>query len=361
MDGYTKNIAFIAMDSTHSSESTVIEYPNYLVVIELPFIDEGGGKRTGLNEDAAKAERFIAFLKKKYSNKPVKYVLSSHWHLHSLSGITPFFKQGTKLITTKSNWDYGVKNGLLGAQSPSLFSPNLIYVRRDTTLLAKSEFPIKALYLDSTYKNKPTDDYLFFYLPRTKTMLASCMCAVSDVDYSKLKDYAYSDRLIDLERAISSRKLPVEKITKLSRIKQMGSEYIPPVYSYSFLQELMKNGKTMQQYVREYTSLNQQTLIHQKDSLIHTLIAKKLSPQIINQAVYTCIREKEFKKAVALSQLLNTYYPGELNFIDTMGEAYFAAGNTSAAAFYNGLLLQKDPKFGGGLKAWEQNKKTNTY
>ncbi|MCY7363297.1 MAG: hypothetical protein LH629_14710 [Ignavibacteria bacterium] len=91
INNYENNIFFITMDTSHSSQTTVIEYPEFLVLIELPFIDEGAGKSTDLSEDIERAEEFIKFLNDKFKNKPVKFVMSSHWHLHSLSGITPFF------------------------------------------------------------------------------------------------------------------------------------------------------------------------------------------------------------------------------------------------------------------------------
>jgi len=77
--------------------------------------------------------------------------------------------------------------------------------------------------------------------------------------------------------------------------------------------------------------------------------------------VYECIKLKEFKKAVALAQLLNLYSPGDLNLIDTMGEAYYNAGELALANYYNLLIIKKDPKFGGGIKVWEQNKINSQY
>ena len=123
---FSKEISFVRTDTAHGSQSTVIEYPKFLVVIELPMIDEGGGRSTNLVEDIPKAERFLNYLKKEYNNKPIKYVLSSHWHLHSLSGITPFFNEGAILVAAKTNWEYSNKNGLFGKTDTKAFENQMI-------------------------------------------------------------------------------------------------------------------------------------------------------------------------------------------------------------------------------------------
>lgn len=280
------NISFTRMDSAHTSQTTVIEYPDFLVLIELPFVDMGGDKSTDLYEDVATADRFILFLKKEFKNKPVKYVLSTHWHLHSLSAITPFFKQGAKLITASSNWQYSLRNGFLGSADPKTFAKSVLKVTRDTTLLSKTKFPIDVIFLDSTYSHKPTKDYLFFYFPTTKMMHASCMCALTDVDFEKRKGFTYSDRITDLSRAIASRKLPVESIIKLGRFDQSPGQYLEPVFSRTYLEEFMENGKPMHVAVAQYTNLTFHSLLQQKDSILQDAITKKVSPQILNQAVY---------------------------------------------------------------------------
>ena len=61
---FSKEISFVRTDTAHGSQSTVIEYPKFLVVIELPMIDEGGGRSTNLVQDIPKAERFLTYLKR---------------------------------------------------------------------------------------------------------------------------------------------------------------------------------------------------------------------------------------------------------------------------------------------------------
>jgi hypothetical protein len=350
-------ISFITMDSTHSAQTTVIEYPEFLVLSELPFSDQGADKSTDLSEDIPRADRFIQFINREFGNRPVKFVISSHWHLHSLSAITPFFDNGTRLITTKNNWAYSVTHGFLGTVSAEKYASQIVEIGTDTTILAETNFPIRVLYIDTTYKNKPTDDYLFLYFPANKTIHASCMCPLPQVDLAVKKNIIFSDRLSDLHEAISRRNLPIDTIIRLGRSEPVTGTYLPPVFTRSYFDDYMNHGISMHTAARQFTEMDRERISRRQHEILSDAMRNNTPASVINQAVYNCIRTKDFDKAVALARILVLYSPGELNYIDTMGEAYFMAGDSTAAFYYDGLLKKKDPKFGGGLKSWEENRK----
>ncbi len=356
-NSYSKEISFFRTDTTHGSQSTVIEYADFLVVIELPIINEGGGKSTNLTEDIPKAKDFLHFIKKHYNNKPVKYVLSSHWHLHSLSGITPFFEQGATLLTAKTNWEYSIKNGLFGNNDISKYKKQVIEITKDTTILQKTNNPIQVLFLDETYTNKPTKDYLFFFMPKNKTMHASCMCAMSDIDFNVRKDFIYSDRVSDLSKAIQTRNLSVENLIKLtSEFDKEKKIYKNPTFTKDYFAKFVEKGKPMSSVVKEFSAYNLSFLVSKKDSILNHLTTKKISAQVINSTVYDCIKQKKYEQAVQWSQILNLYHAGEVNFMDTMGEAYYYAGNTTMAQHYHNLIFALKPTHKGGIETWAKNK-----
>jgi hypothetical protein len=354
---FSKEISFVRTDTTHGSQSTVIEYPKFLVVIELPMIDEGGGRSTNLVQDTLKAERFLKYLKKEYKDKMIKYVLSSHWHLHSLSGITPFFNQGATLVVAKTNWEYSVKNGLFGNTDTKKLGKQVMQISRDTTILNNTNAPISVLFLDETYINKPTKDYLFFYMPKSKSIHASCMCAMNEIDFKQRPQFIYSDRVIDLEKAIKTRNLDVENIFKLTaEFDKDKKSYKIPAFNKSYFEEFKERGTPMTEIVNAYTNYELSFLQASKDSILHTLATKKISSQIINATVYACMKKKEFLKAVQWSQILNLYHIGEVNFMDTMGEAYYNAGDLAMAQHISNQLAILNPKFPNQFKVWEQIK-----
>ncbi len=354
---FSKEISFIGTDTAHGSQSTVIEYPDYLVVIELPMIDKGGDRKSNLAQDIPRAENFLDYLKREYKNKPVKYVLSSHWHLHSLSGITPFFKQGATLVAAKTNWEYSVKNGLLDDTDTTGLEKQVIQVSKDTTILAYTNFPISVLFIDETYTHKPTRDFLFFYMPKNKCIHASCMCAIAEVDFTQRPEFVYSDRVIDLERAIKVRNLDVEHLFKVTgEFDKDRRSYKMPVIRKNYFEEFKQRGKPMQEVVKGYTNIELGFLQVNKDSILYSLITKKISPQIINSTVYACIKNKEYLKAVQWAQILNMYKIGDENFIDTLGEAYYNAGEITIAQHISNRLAELNPKFINQIKEWEKAK-----
>ncbi|CAN5332142.1 hypothetical protein BH09BAC3_BH09BAC3_29110 [soil metagenome] len=354
---FAKDITFVRMDSVHGSQSTVIEYPKFLAVIELPFIDTGANRATDLQEDVAKADSFLNFLQAEYK-KPVKFIFSSHWHLHSLSGITPFFKKGAKLVVAETNWAYSLKNGLLSNSDAQTFATQVIPIHNDTTLLKDTQNPIDILFLDKSYAFKPTQDYLFFYLPKSKTLHASCMCAMGNIDFKQRTEFIYSDRVSDLDKAIEVRKISVDHLIKLTAEYDTENRvYRAPTFTREYFSEYKRRGKPMHTVVKTFTDYDLTFLINGKDSIIHQLLSQKISPQIINSATYACIKQKEYKKAVEWARILNLYQVGELNFIDTMGEAYLMAGDVRMATYYSQWLTQKDPKnFPDAIKTWEANR-----
>lgn len=355
MKRHADNVFFVTMEGMDKSQATVIEYRKYLVVVEFPFIDLQAEKTTTLRQHTIAAESFLQFVTEQFPKKPIKYLLSSHWHSHSVSAITPFFERGTKLVTTGFNWQYSIDHGFLGASEPEKLASNVVLIKQDTELLKETNFPINVLYLDSTYANKPTKDYLFFYFPAITTLHASCMCTLSNLDLTAKGSFIYSDRMTDLNRAISSRKLEVADVIRMGRIEKGSDQDLPPVFTRTYMEGYMAKGMPTSSIVKKYTSLTLSTLRGSQDSLLRTAVLGNISPQIINQAVYSAFTMKKFQEALELAKILNLLKPGQVNYIDTLGEAYFASGDVETASYYQRLLLTLDSKFDGGIKVWEKS------
>lgn len=354
---YSSQISFVVMDTIHGAQTTIIEYPDFLVLIEMPLIDEGGSKTKNLQEDAIGAGQFLNFLNNHFPKKPVKYILSSHWHQHSLSGVSPFIKNGTKIITTRRNWNYAVANDLIAKEQINAAGSHVIFISSDSLLLAKSENPIKVLLLDSTYSHKPTKEYLFFYLTKQEYLHGSCMAAVGAQDFNKPEGkYIYNERLIDFHRAITERKLKVSKVIRLGREHFKNGTFEPGIYAYTDVEKYILNGSSTDLVLVPFRKLTTEILTLKTDSIILSMIENGIPPNMINQFVYECIAVKQYEKAVLFARILNVYQPGNYDYIDTMGEAYYYHGDLQIAKRISNLLFKYDPNWSAGYEVWEKNK-----
>ncbi len=353
---YEPGLSFVVMDTLHGAQSTVVEYADFLVVLEMPMIDEGGGKSKNLDEDTLRAARFREFLLQRYPGKPVRYILSSHWHLHSLSGVTPFIRNGAQVVTTRSSWQYATANGLLAPHNLAAATKNVLLVTKDTVLLPKSSNPIRVLYLDSTYTHKPTKDYLFFFLTRQGYLHGSCMAALGASDLSRTESTVYSPRIIDFHRALTERNLPVKKVIRLGREKYTKGVFEPGIYAFADVHSFIDNGKSPDAVLEPFKRLSCAYIRQQTDSVLSVFMSNRLPPELLNDAVYQFIARKDYDKALVFAQLLTLYYPGDLDFMDTFGEAYYRKGDVVAAKRISKILLMRDPKWAFGLPEWEKSK-----
>jgi glyoxylase-like metal-dependent hydrolase (beta-lactamase superfamily II) len=76
-----------------SHNSVLVEYPNYLVVIEAP-------------NDEARSLAVIAESKKLAPNKPIKYLINTHHHFDHSGGVRTYVAEGATIVTNEINKPY---------------------------------------------------------------------------------------------------------------------------------------------------------------------------------------------------------------------------------------------------------------
>jgi hypothetical protein len=189
------------------------------------------------------------------------------------------------------------------------------------------------------------------------------MCAMNEVDFKQMPDFMYSNRVTDLEKAIKSRKLDIEYLFKLTAEYDKDKNiYKLPVFTKSYFEEFKQRGTPRAaaeaKEVNIYKNYELSFLKLNKDTILHSLINKKIPSQLINSLVYILIKEKEFLKALQWAQVLNLYQIGEFDFMDTLGEAYYNAGDFAMAQNISNQLALLNPKFPNQFKAWELTKQT---
>lgn len=351
---YKNNISFVRLDSTYKSQSTIVEYDNFLVLLELPAIEKSSQREKGLETESKKGQVLIDYLKKQY-NKPIKYIFSSHWHYHSLSGILPFLQAGSKIVTTSKNWEISVKKGILEPNDLKKYSSNIITIDKDTTFLADTKYLIDVVYLNNgdVYYH-PTDDYLLFYLKKDKIIHASCLAWIKDLDYNTVKTYTYNSRLDGFFRVLEDKKLKPKSIIRLEHNTLGNPKEVRYVYSAKEIKDIMSNAVSTEEEIEHYINLDEKILETSMDSLINEAIAKQLHPNLLRIAALENLKSKNYSRATKLALFLNLYYPGITKYIDILGECYFAAGDYEKALYYDNHLSKFSDKY--GIKKWQSRK-----
>ena len=293
-----------------------------------------------------------------YKNKPIKYILNSHHHGHSLSTILPFIEIGAKLVTAKENIKVYNKKGFFGSKTAEDYLESIIQISSDTVLLAETENPIEVLYLKkSDYKSIPTDSYLFFNFPKHKLLATSCMVYLKDIDKKYwYKGIMYSNRLINVNEIITNKNLDVQNTLQSYKFRVNNGLRKPPIFPIAHLQNVLKHSWSRTKLSEHFQNMSYEELSTKKDSILSYLIECQIYQVVLNHAVYELINKKEYKKAVALAHILVLYKPDRINEVDTLGEAYYNNGQLDIAKHYDNIIKKsKSNSEELGLNMWVKN------
>ncbi len=335
------------------TKSTIVEFKNFIVLIEMPISNDGAGT-VHLTDHSEDGEIVLQKLKEQFPNKPLKYVLSTHWHPHSISSVLPFISKGITFITTKNNYER--ISEYIDSASYQKYHQYIRYVEADGVIVKDKTNEITAYLLNKKdYPNIPTKDFVFYYLPRYKCMHSSCM-------YQRLGGYQVGGK-----EMISSR---VEDLYNLTHTKNVQPASYITTDTYwdepnglilnDTIQKMYATGVTMSSLANDILQLDIQTIALKSDSILKAIMTKGVPSSILNSAVYTCLGKKDLDKALALARLQALANPSNPNSWDTFGEVYYIIGDMQLAKKYDIHTHRIDKTFGGGETVWKEDLETFT-
>lgn len=340
-------IYFMYYDSSNS-KSTIVEFEDFIVLIEAPVKDQGGNA-TVLIEHEQAGEKIMRTLTAYFKGKQLKYFLHSHWHPHSVSTINPFLNNGVNIVSTESNFNVIKKfidtTGIAGYREKFTFV-------NDSFVISDAKNKIIAYrFTKKEYPNVPTDDYLFFYLPQQNLLHCACM-------YNKWEGEPVDGKEIltgreeDLYRFLSSKNIKPGYLIRLSNEKNESNDMQP----VTGLENVMANGIKSSEIMLELMKTDQRTLDERPDEFLQSLIIKNIPPSIINSIVYSLFRTKELNKALSFARIQTLLNPSDPNAWDTYGEAYYILGNINMAEYYRKQTQKISPEFtAGGVEVWQKD------
>ena len=335
---------FMYYDSSRS-KSVVLEMANYLALIEVPVLDHGGSV-TDLKEDCIGGEKILSTLAHHFPGKPLRYVLNSHWHQHSLSSLNPFLKKGVIWYTTPSTY----KRICAFADTTLVeIGKNVHLVQQDSLTIGDAQNSIAIHYFTQRdYPNAPTEEYLYFYLPRYRYLHCGCMFTRNPNARYDGKEII-TGRAEDLHRLIGQHALTPTALIRLSREKN----YPEDMQAYDILDLLIQEGVRTSDILKQYTGLPDSVLINHTDRIAADAIANKTPTGIFNTLAYQSLSADKLLRAVAYARIQALLNPSDPNVWDTLGEMYWATGQLDIARHYDRQARLISPAFKeGGEVAW---------
>lgn len=151
---------YFAKDVVNSYNSMFVLFKDYVLVVEAPG-----------NDKASAA--VIAKIKEIAPDKPVKYVVMTHFHFDHAGGIKEYMKQGATIVASKGNRDFLEKVASVPhpTDSPAQNNivPNIETVAKKRVFTDSSE----QVELYEIGRNPHVDEMLIAYLPKEKIVFVA--------------------------------------------------------------------------------------------------------------------------------------------------------------------------------------------
>jgi glyoxylase-like metal-dependent hydrolase (beta-lactamase superfamily II) len=329
-----------------SGKSIVVEGDDALALIEVPVSDEGGGARR-LTEHREGGEQVLRTLRRAFPNKPLTYLLTTHWHPHSASSLSPFVEQGVKVVTTRANFER--LKAMLGSALLARAADWVQFVDGDSFEVGRGRGRVVAHRFErSSYPSTPTDDYLYFYLPDHDALHVGCMYNKWDGPPVTGRELL-TRREVDLHQFLLDRGLHPSRLIRVTREASEPSETLPA----AGLERVVREGVRVSELSARYERLGAAEVRARRVALVREAAAEGIPAGVLNQLVYDDLRRRDLERALEFATLQALLAPGDPNAWDTLGQVHYFLGDLAMAKVYEGAARRVDPKFvEGGEPAW---------
>lgn len=326
----------------YPSKSAVIEFKDFIVLLEMPFAYSNSNIYDHQNE----GKELLNYLQTSFPRKPLRYVVSSHWHPHSISSITPFLTAGVKLISTKTN--LAILKPIIDSIAYMKFNDNIILLEEDSMIISDRSNSLTLYKISKKdYPYLPTEEFIYTYNPKNKLLQTSCMYQTLGNAMVRGKEMI-SGRTENLYAFIQTKNLSVKKMLCTENFFDETDHMI----SYDTLEWLMKNGIGMLYLENQICKISEETFKDKKDSLIKAFVSDPIPISILNRSVYTVLKQKQYEKALSLAQIQALLNPSDPNIWDTLGEVYYFMGESAIALRYEKQCKKMNPQYKGGVEVW---------
>jgi tetratricopeptide (TPR) repeat protein len=298
----------------YANKSVVGEFKDFIVLIEFP-------------ESDTLSYQVIDFLRLKFPKKPIKYVLHSHHHSHSISSFDPFIKKTkANIVSTKYNYDF------IKEITSDTVELKKRFIEYDSIYMIQDNF--NSLELHALFQNKytvPTKEYNIFYFSRQQVLVQGCI-------FNKPLTYfeVINQRKKALREIIKDKKINAKFLIPTNTSK--ANEFVDIIPIELFEQSFSK-GIDAEKFCDDWQKFSVEYLLAKSDSIGTEIKKIPRSFDYLVLSNYLIQLKKDFLRAIVLLKPLIKVYPNEAMLYERMGFCYENLGlNMEAILYYEKFI-----------------------
>jgi glyoxylase-like metal-dependent hydrolase (beta-lactamase superfamily II) len=328
-----------------TAKTTIVEFDKFLALLEVPIRNEGGGARV-LTDQVYAGRQLLMTLEKQFPKKPVKYVLHTHWHPHSLSAVRPFLEKGITIVTTANSLEKIKTFVSLTPADEKLFK---VIASDSLVIKDKGNKIVVHRFEQKQFTYAPTAEYLYFYLPKYKALHTGCMYNKWQGDPIEGRELL-TGREEDIQKFLTARNLKPGCFIRGSGDSQEPKAMI----AYEKFADVIQNGVRSADIAKRYVNLPDNVLESRQDSIVNVAKTNNIPPSFFNSAVYNALRSKQLARALNLAKINLALNPDDPNGWDTLGEVYYFLDQREIARVFETTCKKIDATFvNGGEQIWK--------
>lgn len=290
----------------YQTKALVAEFERYLVVVESPHTEEI-------------ARRILAAASARFPGKPVRYLLHTHHHDHSIGSIDPFLDAGATVVTAASNLPEIEQRTRDRAR---LRAQSLVF--SDTLTLADGQNALTAYLLRSPAYDVPTPEYILVHFPAQKTLVSGCL-------YNKPLGYheVVNLRKPALKKFLVDRALAVQTMVPTNTTRASGFEDLT---TPAMLDETLAKGLHPDAVADQLAARPVAGLRKNKATLAAQFRGKVLRPYDLLVCANTLrLKRKDVERAIVLLEVDALLFPDSHEPPLLLGEILWERGDRKRA------------------------------
>jgi hypothetical protein len=268
-----------------------------------------------------------------------------------VSALGLFLERGVTVVTTRRNFER--QKEMLGtrANSPEA-AARVRFVEDEPFRISDGKTEVVAHRFErKDFPATPTEDYLYFHLPRQDALHCGCM-------YTRYSGPPVQGRELltrrseDLHAFIRKRGLAVASLLRTAREPSPADQLLP----FSELRRIVDEGVRARDLLALYRALPLETLRRRRTELTVELVRDGIPGPLLNDLAFEALGTGDLERALELATLQALVNPSDANAWDTLGEAHYFLGAVEVARAYEQQSRRIDPSLHrGGESAWKRD------